>query len=78
MTTLPSSSSLTTKSTGAIGVRPASTRNVAVAERSAIPTAIAPIRRDAAGTGAAEINSSVPDWAAKADSATEDDAIGAT
>jgi hypothetical protein len=57
VTRLPSSSSLTTESTGAIGVSPAITRKVAVAESSATPTAIAPIRRDATGIGAAAAGS---------------------
>ena len=52
MTALPRRSLTTTSWTGAMGVKPASTRNVAVAERSAMPTAIAPISREATGTGA--------------------------
>ena len=42
----------TTLCTGSIGVIPASTRKVTVAESSATPTAIAPMSRDAIGIGA--------------------------
>ena len=46
--------------TGAIGVRSASTRKVAVAESNAMPTATAPISREATGIGAA---ASLARWA---------------
>ena len=55
---LPSRSLTTTSCTGEIGVMPESTRKVAVADRSAMPTAIAPISRDATGIGAAAAGSS--------------------
>ncbi len=45
---------MTTESTGSIGVSPAMTRKVAVAESSAMPTATAPINREATGMGADE------------------------
>src|SRR6202035_95605 len=50
---LTASSVKTTLWNGSIGVIPASTRKVAVAESSATPTAIAPNSRDAIGIGAA-------------------------
>ncbi len=58
VTALPSSSLTTTSWTGAIGVRPASTRKVAVADSSARPTAIAPISREATGIGVTAAGSS--------------------
>ena len=59
MTALPSSSCLTTSSTGAMRVRPPSTRNVAVAHSSASPSVIAPIGRDDIGIGANSNRTSV-------------------
>jgi hypothetical protein len=54
---LTASSVKTTLWTGSIGVIPASTRKVAVAESNATPTAIAPNSRDAIGIGAAAAGS---------------------
>src|SRR6516165_305908 len=62
VTTLPSKSSTTTSWTGAMGVRPASTRKVAVADKSATPTAQAPTSRDTNGTGVMPAESSAATW----------------
>ena len=61
VTALPSNSLTTTSCTGEIGVRPESTRNVAVADSNATPTATAPISREAIGIGAAAAGSSGAD-----------------